>query len=289
MAPELKEKCVELRRRGFTITEIMEALNLPKTTVYDHIRDIPKNKILLKKLEMVQKRATLILRQYCPVVKGKSWKGRSCREIKVFSPDLVNLIAHSIFDGEIKHGAVVYHNRSVVLIDNFKEKMKIVYDFEPIFYEKDGVKRISYYSVELSNYFEDQSRVLLKIISTLPVEHHRKFLKAFFDDEGCVRYVRKTRTVKGYQYNDKILFLIQRLLKNFNIESKVDPRFHEIIISRRDNLIKFAKEINFTSGLCVNGKRSNSVWKKNLEKREILKRAIDSYSSTYTRYYARYR
>ncbi len=38
--PILVEKCRTLRRKGFTLGEIIKATHLPKTTVYGHIYDI---------------------------------------------------------------------------------------------------------------------------------------------------------------------------------------------------------------------------------------------------------
>ena len=102
-------------------------------------------------------------------------------------------------------------------------------------------------------------------------------MRSFFDDEGSVDLRGAVRRVRGYQHNNKILFLVQKLLKDFQIASKVDTRFHEIIIGRRDNIKRFAKEINFTKGVRVNGKRSNSVWKKSLEKKTILTNLLSSY------------
>ena len=104
------------------------------------------------------------------------------------------------------------------------------------------------------------------------------FLQSFFDDEGSVDFRKAVRRVRGYQHNDKILFLIQKLLKDFQIASKVDTRFHEIIIGRRENISKFARKINFSKGVKINGKRSNSVWKKSLEKKTILAKLLSSYA-----------
>ena len=85
------------------------------------------------------------------------------------------------------------------------------------------------------------------------------------------------RSVRGYQHDLEILCIVRRLLSDFSIESKIDHKYFEIIISRRENLLKFQKLINFSKGLRVNGQRSNSIWKESLEKREILRRAIASY------------
>lgn len=40
-APLLIEKCRTLREKGFTLGEIIKATKLPKTTVFDHIYDVP--------------------------------------------------------------------------------------------------------------------------------------------------------------------------------------------------------------------------------------------------------
>jgi len=67
------------------------------------------------------------------------------------------------------------------------------------------------------------------------------------------------------------------LLKDFDIESKIDNKYQEIIISRKPNIIKFRDKINFSKGIYINPNRKNSIWKKKLEKREILDKIIDSY------------
>ena len=71
--------------------------------------------------------------------------------------------------------------------------------------------------------------------------------------------------------------LIQKLLKDFGIESKIDEKYKEIIISRKINLIKFQKKVNFSRGVKVNGKRKNSTWKQDLEKQKILGLIIANY------------
>ncbi len=54
---------------------------------------------------------------------------------------------------------------------------------------------------------------------------------------------------------------------------------NEVVIVGKENLIRFEREINFSPGVYMNGKRSNSRWKKHIEKRELLKRAIKSFKS----------
>lgn len=282
--PEFKEKCIELRNKNLTLGEIVLILDRPKTSIFWHIRNIPKSRLLKKKISSISsKYAKLnIIRGLTPQ-KGESALGRKYKDFKEWTPSLVNLVAHAVFDGEIKYGGVIYHNRCGELVDNFKSKMKIIYDFDPKFIIKKGdVKTISYHNVELGRYFKLKKDELLKSIFRWSIEFQREFLKAFFDDEGSVGFhmLDHRRQVRGFQHNNRILYLVQNLLKNFGIDSKVDARFHEIIISRRENIDRYAKEINFSKGLRVNGKRSNSIWKKSLEKRKILADLLTSYQKS---------
>ncbi|MDP3661380.1 MAG: LAGLIDADG family homing endonuclease [bacterium] len=156
--------------------------------------------------------------------------------------------------------------------------MQIVYPYLPQKYESiPGVFKIGYYNVELESFFKQKARELLENIQNMGKGFQRTFLRAFFDDEGSVYFIRKRRAVRGYQHNAKILMLIKRLLKNFSIKSNVDEKYNEIMITRKENILRFAKEINFSKGVRVNGNRSNSIWRKSLEKREILRRALASY------------
>jgi len=61
--PLLIEKCRVLRRKGFTLGEIIKAVKLPKTTIYDHICDIP---LPIKVKERIKKKAIWRLRKFCP-------------------------------------------------------------------------------------------------------------------------------------------------------------------------------------------------------------------------------
>lgn len=274
---EFKQKCIGLRNQNFTLGEIVKILKRPKTTIYFHVSKVPISKVLKEKIRQIN--IEKVAKAHPS--KGVSLLNRHPTDFKIWNYNLVNLFAHVIFDGEVSRSGIAYNNRSGVLLENFKTNMKSIYSYEPARYinQRTGVVRLGYFSVELSAFAHNKISILLANIATLTRRLQRAFLRAFFDDEGCVYFQSKNnrRQVKGYQYNNKILFLVQKLLKNFQIESKVDSRFHEIIIGRRKNLEQFAKEINFSAGLKINGNRSNSIWKKDLEKREILKMALASY------------
>lgn len=192
------------------------------------------------------------------------------------------LFSHLIFDGEVSERSCIYNNRSKVLIEQFATLMKSVYPYDPVLIQKpDKVFRLSYHNVELATYARSKIRELVEIISKLDREFKRSFLKSFFDDEGCVTFDRKRnkRVIRGYQHNEKILKLVQSLLKNFDIDSVINKARTELIISRRDNLEHFAREINFSPGVRMNGQRKNSIWKKDIEKRAVLQRALESYQT----------
>jgi len=160
--------------------------------------------------------------------------------------------------------------------------MKGVYEFEPkkSTDTRTGVHRISYHNVELANHMKDKANALLREIRHMSSAHQCEFLRAFFDDEGCMDYRAKhnKRRVRGYQKDKKILYLIQELLKNFGIESTLQSK-NEVVISGKANLQKFQKEINFSKGVRLNPKRANSIWKKPIEKHVLLDIAIRSFKT----------
>jgi len=278
---EFKQKCIDLRLQNYTLGEMVKILNRPKTTIFFHIQNIPKGKLLSEKLSKISRQKISKARENgLTTKKGVSWKGRHCKEFKEWTPELVNLVAHVIFDGEIRNCGTMYHNRSVALIDNFKKKVELIYDYEPIMIKnKDGVFRLSYHSVELTNFLRIKKQELTENILKFSSSFQKEFLIAFFDDEGNITFNGKKRIVRGYQHNLKILEIVKKLLLKFGINSHIDKRYFEIIIGRRENILKFSEEINFSKGLRVNGKRSNSIWKKSLEKRKILQMALASYQT----------
>jgi hypothetical protein len=272
--PLLIEKCRTLRRKGFTLGDIIKATKLPKTTVFDHIQDIPLSP---KVKERLARENLLRLKEIARRRKGKCIPGRIVVKPKGWANELISLVAHFMFDGEIKTHCCVYNNRNKSLIDHVKSLMGKVFNLQPYdWFNKDtGVRRISYHYIELADYIREKARELKIYIKIAALSEKKIFLKAFFDDEGSVHFDKKL--VRGYQYNLEILELIQNLLKDFNIENKIDEKYKEIVISRKPNLIKFRDRINFSKGIYINPARKNSIWKKKLEKREILNKIINSY------------
>jgi len=274
--PLLIEKCRTLRRKGFTLGGIIKVTQLPKTTVFDHIQNIP---LSTKRKKEIQEDAIKRITEFSRKRKGKCIPGRIVIKPKGWIKELIFLTAHFMFDGEIRHSRCVYQNRNITLINLVEQFMKDTFNLTPYYklYRETGVHRISYHYVELANYIKKKAQKLIKYIRTASSLEKKIFLRAFFDDEGCVYRWGNARKIRGYQYNLEILKLVQKLLKDLHIESKIDEKYKEIVINRKPNLIKFRNKINFSKGVKVNGKRKNSIWKQNLEKRKILEMAIASY------------
>ncbi len=192
---------------------------------------------------------------------------------------MVLLVGHLMFDGEIAHGVCRYHNRNLILIERIERFMREVYDYPPKrrLNEKTEVHSTGYYNVALAKHLREKAEELVREISRLSLNHKREFLRAFFDDEGCMDFAPpKLRRVRGYQKDVAILELVKELLADFGIEGRVVAP-NEVVIRGKENLIRFEREIGFSSGVAINGNRSNSRWKESLEKQDLLRRAITSF------------
>jgi hypothetical protein len=252
----------------------MHITGRPKTSVYQHIQNIELSKSRIKEIAKNARKRALVL--------SSARSGIALRPFKPFdewTPKLILLTSHLIFDGQISK-LCAYNNRSVSLISRFKKLMLLVYDFSPKIYINNvtGVYKICYNNVAMANFFKVKVERLLSEITELDKSNQREFLRAFFDDEGCMDFRGNKRRVRGYQKNKKILMIIKNLLKNFNIDSKLEGQ-NEVVVSGKENLKKFQKEINFSKGVRINPNRTNSIWKKNLEKRKLLDMAIKSFKN----------
>lgn len=255
----------------------MEITGREKTSVYFHIKDIPLSEKKQKEIRLNSGKRALAV--------SAARKGNSAREYKKFSkwtPELVLLVAHLIFDGDLRRTTCGYSNRSKALISRVRNLFKLVYRYSAKYHfdTRSGVINIRHHNVALAGYLIGKADELVNEIEDMPHEHQREFIRAFFDDEGCMdlRPDRKHRRVRGYQNDKKILVIVQNLLKNFDIESKLQGR-NEVVITGKENLKKFQKEINFSKGVRLNPNRTNSIWKKNIEKRKLLDMAIKSFKT----------
>ncbi|MBI2515189.1 LAGLIDADG family homing endonuclease [Candidatus Wolfebacteria bacterium] len=269
------EKCRILRRQGFTLGEIIKLTNLPKTTIYGYIRDIS---LPLKIQAEIKKRHIRRLVDFSRARKGKCIKGREIVKPVGWSLDLIFIVSHFMFDGQIKYAGCEYYNRSFSLIKEMKRRVKNIFGIDSPIYKRDfGVSQLRYYNVELGSYISEKAKRLLNDIKNFSLSEKQVFLKSFFDDEGNAHVYKKIRSVRGFQKNLIILKLVGSLLEDFGIQSKVDEKYKEIVVSKKNNLIRFRSRVNFSKGIYVNPARKNSIWKQKLEKREILNKILNSY------------
>jgi len=276
--PLLVEKCRTLRGKGFTLGQIIKVTRLPKATVYERIFDIP---LPAKIKERIKREAVKRITKFNRERKGRCIPGRIVPNPERWTDELIFLVTHFIFDGEIRNNGCVYQNRNIALINRVQNFMKAVFCLGPItrYYPESGVHRISYFYVELANYMKRKSEELRKYIKIAPEREKKTFLRAFFDDEGCVYKYGNNRKIRGYQHDLGTLDLIRKLLNDFDIESRIEKKGREVVVSGKLNLIKFRNKINFSKGVFINPNRKNSIWRKKLEKRKILEMAITSYKS----------
>jgi intein/homing endonuclease len=232
-----KQQCIALRKKDKTIIEIMAITGRAKSSIYTHIKNIPLSQ---KKQEKISEQSRKQAR-----ANAGARKGKSLRPIKIFgawTPELVLLVSHLMFDGEILKKKCYYNNRSKVLIERVENIMRQIYDFPPkIFIDKvSGVYKIRYYNVALGNFLYTKAIELQECILSLHKSEQREFVRAFFDDEGCMDYrpLRNLRQVRGYQDDREILKLMQRLLRNFDIDSKLQG-VNEVVINGKENLKRF--------------------------------------------------
>jgi len=272
-----KQQCVELRLKDKTLNEIVQLTGRSKSTVYSHIKNILLSE--QKQWEIKNKTREQAL------LNAAARKGVGLRPYKEFTgwtPETVLLISHLMFDGEIMKGRCVYNNRSQALLKRVECLMKIVYSFPPKRHLDmvSGVHKLQYNNVALASFLNKKACELQVYIIHKPIVLQKEFLRAFFDDEGCMdfRSVRNVRQIRGYQNNQYVLHLVRNLLANLNIVANLKGK-NEVVISRKENLKKFQKEINFSSGVCLNPNRTNSIWKQSIEKRVLLDRAIKSFKT----------
>ncbi len=256
----------------------MEVTGRAKSSIHAHIKDIPLSE---KRLQEIKEVSGKRIREFALARKGKST--RSFKPFEEWTKKTVSLTAHLLFDGGIYPNiGCTYNNRSETLIKHVEGCMRAVYEFNPTWYtdQLTGVSRISYHNVALATYFKQKVRELLSDVHNLPINLKRECVRAFFDDEGCIDYrpEKNRRSIRGYQKDTKILQVVQSLLQDLNIESRIILP-NEVVIVGKENLMRFEREINFSPGVCMNGNRSNSRWKKHIEKRELLKQAIKSFKS----------
>lgn len=213
--------CKKLRRKGYTLGEIMKATKRPKGSVYFHIQSIPISKRLKKRIQTIKGKNI----QGKGLKRGISRLKRSIRSFHIWEPWSVRLVSHIIFDGSITRKGVIYHNRNLQAVDQFSKDMSRVCLFSPRRYTtKENVHRVAFYNIEMESFWKKKTALLIGEVALLRKNLQREFLKAFFHDEGSVYFnnISRVRRITGVQYNQNILNLVEHILATFNISAQRD-------------------------------------------------------------------
>jgi hypothetical protein len=273
---QLIAKCNELRLRGHSLSEISSILNIPKTTVYGHVRNItltPKQQkeIKIRQIEKCRNKPNLR--------KGKCLAGREIIRPKSWSKDLVHIVAHFMFDGRVTRDSCIYYNSNRYQIIHMRNMVHKIFKVKPKIKLRDnGVYGLLFYHIELAHYIKSQKEAIFDYLRNGACKLEKRiFLQSFFDDEGNVYYKNDKRRVRGYQNSSIILEVIKDLLNNFGIKSRINKKCTEIEISGKKNLLKFAQKINFSPRIYINSSRKNGIWKREISKRKILDLLLRSY------------
>lgn len=273
---ELINESRKLRRQGNSIGEISLATVLAKSTVYSYTKDIFLNARLRKNIELRRKEKN---KAVVNPMKGKCLPGREIIMPILWSEDLVHIIAHFMFDGRVDEDGCFYYSKDKYQIEHMQKLLDSMFKASPKIKLRDnGVYGLVFYHVELTDYLKSRKEEIFSYLNNgTPKAYKREFLRAFFDDEGCVFYKGNTRRVRGYQKSNLILKQIIDLLSEFGIKSKLDKCANGVEISGKENLEKFSREINFSPEIYINPNRKNGIWKERISKRNILDLALSSY------------
>ena len=260
------------------MNSIMVKTRLPKSTAYGYIEGIALTQE--HKSDILRRRKELLRNKTNPR-KGACLSGRNINKPLGWSTKVVRIVSHFMFDGHVRESGCTYYNRSKNQIERLKKLIGQIFKIKPILHTRaDGVIVMAFHNVEFAAYIKEKIKEIFCFLQTKGTKKEkREFLKTFFDDEGNIYYTRNDkRRVRGYQKSREILEKIACLLEKFGIKARIDMHSKAIEISGRENLITFAREINFSPLICMNPNRKNSLWQEEIEKREILKMAISSYN-----------
>ncbi len=251
-------KLQELRRNGYTFSEISKKTGLNRKVVWRHTHTIPFSKMGSARHEKLNG----IVKQ----IKGQS----------KFTSRKARIISHLFFDGSLfrtkapksYHRVARYINSSKKLINEFEKDIWFVYGLKPTSKNFDGkVWRISFSSKKL---FEDLSKYspsysTSNSLARIPVEIMNgtrkmklELLRAFWNDEGSISSEgRLSADTRSKTIMQQLVKLHKEFGFIFNIVKYVDlrrPVYKIYLFKTRKNLEKFVKLQLFTYSIVARGK-----------------------------------
>ena len=175
------------------------------------------------------------------------------------SKELAYLIGKFIGDGYIgfnKNNALMisYHNRDEILREKFKKQAKCFFGNIYLKEYNNNIKLPSIVGFILLNFCKNFKTFDSEIPSFIikNKEFNKYFLRAIFEDEGCVYYKKDSRSISIRMSNSIVIPQIHKMLENIGIKpnpirktKKEKSYIYSFEITGRENLKKFLKDISF--------------------------------------------
>lgn len=298
---------INLRKEGFSYSEIKQFLRknnlnisdgvLSNTLKHIKIEGYPQKRYLQKMKKNKQKagkiggRIRASMKDFIEIRKEATKKAIEVNTKKIpesskeFTKEKIRLIGHCQFDGSLVnlkgYNVVAYTNKSKFLINQFKQDMFKVYGLSPtdIRIKGDKILNIRYCCLAA---LLDLDHLLEKGIPERIMNASREekliFLKTFWDDEGSIHF----GITKSGKENLHISMYVEAFCED-EIVRKQLIKLHEdlgfsmllfdkkIRISKKDNLMKFSKEIGFSPKVYISYPKSKfNGW----EKKKLLNFAL---------------
>ena len=270
-------RCRTLRQHGYSIGQIARLLQLSKSTVHWHTKDIVLTRGQRDSLREQKRR---VMMRVNARRRGIPLRPVSFRK-PAWSAKLVHLVAHLSFDGRIDRYGCHYYNRSRPQARHVQQLLKTLLGFRARMRRRsDEIWEVSYYNVAVAAWLSHREHELFQVLPG-QMRWQRQWLQAFFDDEGHIHLSKSVRRIRASQADPQILEWAKRFLENMEIRGRIDRRAQAIEITGRGNLIQFRNRVNFSSGLRVNPNRLNGLWNWQFEKRTLLDKALGSYKSSF--------
>lgn len=266
-----------LRRKGYSYKEIAKTFDISPVTSFKYCSEVEleeKGRLRLEK--KIKRKRESFAEKYA--------KLKQVRLNREFCVAKARIIGHCIFDGSVSERTMKYSNSSPVLFNQFIKDVHNVYSIDPDRIEsvdgKNKKKYVVWYCyttlckdlyVYAPTYSTASSECIIpeKIMSASG-EIVAKFLRTFWEDEGCVTVGGDViGRIKSRKVRNQLLSLHSRLGIKCSSYSCSDG-LHGIYVKRSaDNLRRFDEEVGFRHSIIVRGENVG------VKKRQLFLKIIE--------------
>jgi hypothetical protein len=267
LSSDVIAQITKLRYKGASYKEIARKLFVGVGTSHKYTKNVKVSPAGVQRLERkLKKKQNLFKRRYA-----------TPKEIPMahrLTLSKIRIISHCLFDGSVVfhdgNYRIKYTNASWGLIKQFMRDMYNVYGLEPVYVRLNDGKNQPWWEVEFfsKRAVEDLLRYSLSYSTlndlSLPrgITRNRKFirafLRAFWEDEGCIDYAGR---LIAKSKSRRLIHDIQMLHQKFGISCSIwfDSRSNVYGIYVRknsENFHRFSEKIGFGSSVITRGRFS---------------------------------